>query len=1623
MPSSTAEIAKAELVGELAAMARERVAASGEATEEDGPEAAERFVRDCYETIAPDDLLVREKEDLVGGALSLWRFGRERTPGEPKIRIYNPTREEHGWESPHTVIETVNDDMRFLVDSTTSSLNGRDHAVQLVLHPVVGVRRDESHVRRELTLGSEGESGLLPESYMQVEVERIFDPEEMEATRTDLETVLRDVRAAVTDWLPMREKMAEALDSWEESPPPVDPEELEEARRFLRWLDDDHFTFLGYRELDLVAEGGKDYLKLVEGSSLGIFRVRETEASHRLRPLTAKMAEFARKPKLLFVTKANPRATVHRPAHMDYVGVKRFDDNGVVLGESRFLGLFTSVAYNRQARKIPLLQKKVERTLERAGFRPDSHDGKALVHILETFPRDELFQISEKRLFEISLGILQLQERQRIALFVRHDPFERFVSCLVYVPRDRFNTELRLQVEAILEAAFHGKVTSYYTQVSDSPLARLHYIVQTRPGKLPPYDVKQIETQLAEAARTWSDHLYEAMMSGEEGERRVRQFKRYRDAFPTFYRERFGIEDAVFDIREIEQVLEHGGLGMHLYRSPDCAEHEFRFKIYHPATPVALSDVLPLLENMGVRVGSEIPFEVTPAEAPASVWIHDFGLEARDGLAVSLDELQEVFPEAFQRAWTGAVENDGFNRLVVRAGLAWHEVLVLRAYAKFLRQARSAFSQVYMQETLVNNPRLARLLVDLFEVRFDPDQDPETAVEHRSEVEARVQAALGEVRSLDEDRILRRFLSLVDHTVRTNHYQRTEAGERKPYLSLKISSSEVKLLPQPRPLYEIFVYSPRTEAVHLRGGKVARGGVRWSDRREDFRTEILGLMKAQMVKNAVIVPVGAKGGFVVKRPPVGGDREAFQREGIACYETMIRGLLDLTDNLVDGEIVPPERVVRLDPGDDPYLVVAADKGTAQFSDIANRIAAEYGFWLHDAFASGGSAGYDHKAMGITARGAWVAVERHFRELGHDIRKEDFTVVGVGDMSGDVFGNGMLLSEHTKLVGAFNHLHIFVDPDPDPAVSFKERQRLFALPRSSWTDYDHSLLSAGGAVYDRNAKAIDLSPEIRSLVGIREESVPPNRLIQALLTAKVDLLWFGGIGTFVKASQQTNGQAGDRANDAVRVDASALRCRVLGEGANLGITQQGRIEYALRGGRLNTDAIDNSAGVDTSDHEVNIKILLGGVLAAGGMDLEARNRLLGEMTTEVAALVLRDNYLQTQALSVAEAQGPALLDAQQRMMRQLERAGRLDRKLEGLPDDEALAERQASGAGLTRPELAVLLAYSKISLYHDIVESSLLDDPLLSKDLVVYFPGPLQERFREAIEQHRLRREIIATYITNSMVNRVGPTFVTEMTAQSGTDVADVARAYTVTREAFDLRSLWRAIEDLDDQVSADVQLRMIVAAGRVVERVTLWFLRNTEPPLDISPCTEELRPAVTTLIETLHDLLPRAEMNELRKRERALLKEGVPEALAHRVAAMPVLAAACDIWAIAHRTGRAVEAVGRIYFVLGDRFRLDWLREAASRLSADGRWQRSAVGAVVDDLFAHQSDLTDKVLASIPADEDVTPRKAIDAWAKRRQGVVGRTEDVLRELRSSKSLDLAMLMVVDDQLRRLVEEG
>ncbi|HYT25633.1 MAG TPA: NAD-glutamate dehydrogenase, partial [Actinomycetota bacterium] len=1289
------EQAKAEILDRIVATVHERVP-------DEEVAQVEAFARRYYSRVAPEDLLEQALPDLYGAVLAQWAFARRREEGASKVRVYSPRFEEHGWRSVHSIVEVISDDMPFLVDSVTIEVNRRGLTIHLPIHPVLTVRRDAGGNLLEVLPEGAGAEDAIQESILHMEIDRQTEPDVLEDLRAGVEHVLADVRAAVEDWPRMRERVADVLDAYTERPPPIDDVEVEDTRALLRWIGEDHFTFLGYREYELVVVDGEDTLRSVPGTGLGILRdAGRAPVSVRFAKLPPEVARLARARHPLVLTKANSRATVHRPSYLDYVGVKRFDEAGEVVGEWRFLGLYTSAAYNRTPREIPVLRRKAEGVIERAAFPAGSHDEKALINILDTFPRDELFQIDEDELFEVSMGILRLEERRRVRLFLWDDPYGRSLSCLVFVPRDRYNTEVRMRIEAVLQHAFPGATLDFSVLLSESVLARLHFVIRIPPGERPDFDVREIERQLVEATRSWRDELHGHLVE-QHGEELGNQLaNRYADAFPAAYREDFPARSAVYDIRRMEELAEGGGLGMSLYRPLEAPGSHLRFKLFWSERPLPLSDAVPMLEDMGVEVVEERPYEIrVPGRAP--VWIHDFGLLHADG-DVDLHQVRDSFQEAFGRILRGEAESDGFNRLVLAAGLAWHQIVVLRAYCKYLRQTKLMFSQAYMEETLAANPGVARGLVQLFEARLDPARargggQPSEEVERLSR---EVRAAIDSVANLDEDRILRSFLGLIEATLRTNHFQTGADGRRKPYLSFKLDPSKVPSLPAPRPMFEIFVYSPRTEGVHLRGGRVARGGIRWSDRREDFRTEILGLMKAQMVKNAVIVPVGAKGGFVVKRPPAERTREALADEVVACYSTLIRGMLDLTDNRVDGRVVPPPDTLRYDP-DDPYLVVAADKGTATFSDIANSIAREYGFWLDDAFASGGSAGYDHKKMGITARGAWESVKRHFRELGVDTQATDFTVVGVGDMSGDVFGNGMLLSRHTKLVGAFNHQHVLLDPDPDPEASFRERERLFALPRSSWADYDPAVISAGGGVFPRTAKSVPLSPEARRALGVDADALPTNELIQALLRAPVDLLWNGGIGTYVKSSRESHADVGDRTNDGVRVDAAELRCKVVGEGGNLGLTQLGRIEYALGGGRINTDFIDNSGGVDCSDHEVNIKILLNSVVAAGDMTRKQRDELLAAMTDDVAESVLLDNYRQAQAISLTETQAPALLDEQARMMRSLERAGKLDRRLEFLPDREGLAERRAAGLGLTRPELAVLLAYSKVTLEEELI---------------------------------------------------------------------------------------------------------------------------------------------------------------------------------------------------------------------------------------------------------------------------------------------------------------------------------
>ncbi|MCA1939863.1 MAG: NAD-glutamate dehydrogenase [Caenispirillum bisanense] len=1607
---------KAELIDRVVGLISDRL----------DPEAAEqagRFVRHMFRHVPPDDILDKDPESLYGAAMGLWQFARTRKPATPKVRVYNPNFEEHGWTSDHTIVELVNDDMPFLVDSVTAELNRLDLVVHLVIHPIVHLRRDDSGRVAELSETGEDESAH-PESIMLIEITEQGEPAVLAAIAEQIEQVLHEVRAAVVDWQAMNDRMATVMGDLPAAPAGLTVEDHSEVCDFLKWLSENHFTFLGYRDHDFSRQEGTTRVHARGDTALGILRDDDTLVFDELgegAQLPQDVQGFLMRPNYLVIAKANQRARVHRPVHMDVIGIKRFDASGEVVGLHVFVGLFTSNVYTNSPMFVPVLRRKIDRILRNANFRPRSHDGKKLMNILENLPRDELFQSSDEQLLETALGILHLQERQRVALFARVDEFERFVSCLVFVPRDRYDTQLRLTAQDILEKAFGGVMTAYYTQVVDSPLARLHFIIRTTPFQIPPFDLREVEARLADAARQWSDHLENALYAARGEEQGARLFRRYAHAFPGFYRERYTVQAGVADIDRIETMLaENKPLGMNLYRPVEVSEDQVRFKIYHADRALSLSDILPMLENMGFRVMGEVPFEVRIREDQLagnggngghrrSVWVHDFEMTAADGSTIDVGAARERFQDAFLRIWQGEGENDGFNRLVVRAGLTWREVTVLRAYAKYLRQAAFTFSQSYIEQALAAHPQITRRLVLLFHAQFDP----KGAGANAGALVLEIQQLLDDVANPDEDRILRRYLNLVRSTLRTNYYQTGADGRPKPYVSFKLDSRAIEDLPLPRPWVEVWVYSPRVEAIHLRGGKVARGGLRWSDRREDFRTEILGLMKAQMVKNAVIVPVGSKGGFVVKQPPADGGRDAQLAEGIACYQTFMRGLLDITDNLKGDAVVPPPDVVRRDE-DDPYLVVAADKGTATFSDIANAVSLEYGFWLGDAFASGGSKGYDHKAMGITARGAWEAVKRHFREMGHDTQTQDFTCVGIGDMSGDVFGNGMLLSRHIKLLGAFNHLHIFVDPNPDPEASFAERKRLFDTPRSTWADYDKSVLSPGGMIFERRAKTLHLTPEIRAAFGIEKEVVTPAELMRLLLKAQVDLLWFGGIGTYIKAATENNAEVGDRANDAIRIDGREVRARVVGEGANLGCTQRGRIEAALAGVKLNTDAIDNSAGVDTSDHEVNIKILLNGIVGDGDMTEKQRNQILADMTEEVGDLVLRDNYLQTAAISLTEAKGVDILDHQLRLMKMLERAGRLDRAIEFLPDDEAVAERFAAKKGLTRPEIAVLIPYSKLWLFDEIVESDLPDDPMLLDDLVRYFPTALQEKYRDAICRHRLRREIIATHATNSMINRVGGTFVTQIMEKTGVKPADIARAYIITRDAFRLRDLWSEIEALDAKVPATAQVEMLLEANRLIERGTLWVLRQCPAPLDMGAVIAELSPGIDRLAAGIETAASGEVVAEVAARAEHYRASGVPDDLARRVANLILLASAPDVTRIAARHQMAdVCDAARHYFAVGARFGLGWLRAVSEPLAVGSHWQKLAVAAIIEELYRDQRELAEAVLTV--AGPRAEAAEAVEVWVAGNGPAVDRADQLITELRATDAIDLAMLTVAARQ--------
>ncbi len=1579
------------------------------------------FVRQYYLSVSPEDLASRSLADLYGAVSSHWNYIYQRQIGEIKVRAFNPQLEKDGWQSIHTIIEISFDDMPFLVDSVIMALNRLNMNIHLVIHmgSMKLVRDKAGNVVKFYTQNTES-THWLNEAAIYIEIDRENEESELQCIENELKRILTDVRMVVEDWPKMRLHAASCIEALEKSSPLAGALEFNESIAFLHWLIEDHFTFLGFQEYKIVEDETRNERRyeLLVDSTLGLLKhsslVEQSCLSDDLR-FVDNRSTFSEN--ILSVGKTNIRSTVHRPAFTDFVSVTILNNLGVIIGEKRFIGLYTSVTYNSSPQQIPLLRKKVSNIVARAGFLPKSHDDRALLNILETLPRDDLFQASEKELLELSAGILHLQERQRIRLFVRADTFASFFSCLVFVPREKFTSALAEKMKEILFLGFNGIEIEFSTRFSDSSLARLHFVVRVDPKQEQIYDIKSIEQALVQVGFTWQDDLKNILI-GTNGEiRAAHLLKQYERAFPASYRESFSARVAAIDIDYFETLSIDNSLAMSLYRPLEETEDVIRFKLFRIGATIPLSDVVPILENMGLRIISERPYEIKPKNSQQSIWINDYRMIHNNGKVLNTDALKEIFQEAFSQVWAGRAENDGLNHLVLYAGLTWREIMVLRAYGKYLWQAGFAFSQAHVADALTTNLDLSIQLIELFKIRFEPEHY-QPIIEHLAQKQ-RIENLLGSVSNLNEDRILRRFMHTILATVRTNYYQQDEMGMPKAYLSFKLQSAKVPELPLPVPLYEIFVYSPRVEAIHLRAAKVARGGIRWSDRREDFRTEILSLMKTQQIKNAVIVPMGAKGGFVVKQMPAEGTA-GIMNEVIECYQIFIRGLLDLTDNYQQNEIVTPVNVVRYDDND-PYLVVAADKGTATFSDIANRISTEYGYWLGDAFASGGETGYDHKKMGITARGAFESVKRHFQELNIDIHTESFTVTGIGDMAGDVFGNGMLLSKKIKLIAAFNHKHIFIDPNPDPEMSFLERQRLFNLPRSMWSDYDENLISRGGGVYLRSAKSIDLSSEAQKVLNFSQHKVIPNELIQAILKAPVDLFWNGGIGTYVKAAFETHASVSDRANDAVRVNGAELRCRVVGEGGNLGFTQLGRVEYAKQGGHLNTDAIDNSGGVNCSDNEVNIKILLNLSVEQGDLTLKHRNEILSHLQNEVAKLVLMNNQCQSKAISMAASKAIDNIEMHGRLIQEMERTGKLDRLLEGLPDKQEIAARKMAKMGLTRPEIAVLMAYSKISLKEALLASDIPEDAYFQIALEEYFPVPLQIRFKPYMSSHRLKREIIATQISNFVVHEMGINFITRMQDETGNTPGDIIRAYMVSRTIFKAQELYSAIDNLQTTVEVNIQHKMLHEVNRLVRRGTRWFLKNRREGMDIEETIQNLLPK----IQEVHEALPAAIsgfMENMESMAERLTEANVPSELAYRIECMNTLFSALDIIEAAALNKFPIQQVCALYFSIGNRLQLGWFSELIQKRVVINRWEALARATFRDDLNRQQRNLTINIMRHNGHTLN-EPDRLIEKWLNKYKNMAARWEYFITELKNAPEADFTMFAVALRELLEMAHTG
>ncbi len=1583
------------------------------------------FAEALYGGLRESDLEGYNGEVLAKITLEAFSHITERLPKTAKLRSYDLDcgPDTSGQKDGISIIEIVNDDMPFLLDSVMGKIQEQGIEVYLVVHPVLTVERDaEGKLQAIVATKKNGMRSGIHESFIQIQLERLSEAKRAELTE-DLSEILTSVGTVVTDWRAMLVRLTETVTALSKNAPDMKAEDLAESVQFLNWLSDGNFTFLGIREYRLVGGAESGDLELVEDSGLGMLRDNTVHVLRRGREMvhmTPEIRKFFFAPQPLIVTKANVRSNVHRRVHMDYVGIKIYDENGGISGELRIVGLFTSAAYTISTKRIPLLRQKVEMVIERSGYGPDSHSGKALLNVLETYPRDELFQSDVDQICDTAMGIHRLELKPRSRVFTRVDEFDRFVSILVYVPRERYTTEVRQRIGAFLADIYKGVLSAFFPFFPEGNLVRIHFIIGRYEGETPTPDRALLETNVASIVRTWDDGLKQELKRHYAINEVHEIADKYIGAFSAAYEEAFTPERAIEDIRRIEHLTSETPVSIDFYSDNDQNPNRVRVSLYHLGGPIPLSRRVPVLENFGFAVIDERSYQITRDmdEGPEVTNLHDMMLEMQNGEALDLTNCKKRLEECFLAVWKGEADNDFYNQLIAKVGVNWREASAMRAHGSYLRQIRVPFGQKYLCDTLLRHSDITKDLMELFRLRSDPALPMSAEARETTEttILERIEDALAKIPSLDEDRILRCFVNLITAMVRTNFYQTDESNQSPAAIAFKFDSSKIDGLPEPKPYAEIFVYSPRIEGIHLRGGKIARGGLRWSDRAQDFRTEILGLAKAQQVKNTVIVPTGSKGGFVPKRLPRDGAREDVLKEGVACYELFISSLLSVTDNLHGTEINPPANVVRHD-GDDPYLVVAADKGTATFSDYANKISMDRGFWLSDAFASGGSAGYDHKKMGITARGAWEAVKRHFREMDVDIQSEPIRVIGVGDMSGDVFGNGMLLSKALKLVAAFDHRDIFIDPDPDPEKTWEERKRLFDMGRSSWQDYDQSLIGAGGGVFSRQAKSIPLSPEMRELTGLDISSVTPNELIQAILKSKVDLLWFGGIGTYIRASTETDDDAGDRANDALRIPTKDLNVKVVGEGANLGMTHLARIEFAKAGGCVNSDAIDNSAGVNSSDLEVNLKIALGAAVSAGKLTMDERNEVLVNMTEQVAEACLRNNYLQTLAISLGERHGLADFGFQKRLMRELEVKSLLNREIEFLPSDADIEERIKHSEPLTRPELGVLLAYSKIDLYNQLIASTVPDDPFLAYELEAYFPEILRKDFSQEIQEHRLRREIIATRLANSIINRGGSTIVTRLKEETGHDVANIANAFATTSAVFSLKKLYDEIDALDNKITGDLQLSLYFEVEKLLRKQMAWFLRNVNWDEGLSKIIELYRTGLADFEGLREVVLTNEQKQQLITRTERYVENGVPSKLAEEIAMLEILADGSDIIFVAQAIEAPIKTAAQAYYEIGSYFRLIELRSEAEQLGFSDYFDRIAVNSTLSSLSQVQRAITRDV---IQAGQDSTAD--FENWRTENSAVVERTQRALSEILDGGQLSLSKLMVAAAQLGDLTRD-